>query len=116
RPESLRGEGVPRRRDAAGLRRQAHRRAAALAGRVPRREEVVTPLHELKRLRAAWRANVPLPMNVVLVVAAIYLLLKLVRPVIPGSVILLYMGFAVAGALIHVTLDDARIRRFVAFF
>ncbi|MBE7417546.1 MAG: cytochrome c [Ideonella sp.] len=76
----------------------------------------MTPLHELKRLRAAWRANVPLPMNVVLVVAAIYLLLKLVRPVIPGSVILLYMGFAVAGALIHVTLDDARIRRFVAFF
>ncbi|MBE7522856.1 MAG: cytochrome c [Burkholderiales bacterium] len=69
----------------------------------------------MKRLRAAW-AQLPLPTGVVLVVAAIYVGLKLVRPVIPGSVILLYMGFVIAGAIIHVTLDDARIRRFVDFF
>ncbi|MCC7487288.1 MAG: cytochrome c [Burkholderiales bacterium] len=70
----------------------------------------------MRRLRETWRTRVPLATRVALVVAAIYVLLKLVRPVIPGSVILLYMGFVIAGALIHVTLDDARIRRFVDFF
>ncbi len=66
--------------------------------------------------RGAWRNLLPLPTGVVLVVAVIYVALKLVRPVIPGSVILLYMGFVIAGAVIHVTLDDERIRRFAAFF
>ncbi|MCC6610342.1 MAG: cytochrome c [Burkholderiales bacterium] len=70
----------------------------------------------MTRLRDAWRTHVPLPTSVVLIVAAIYVALKLVRPVIPGSVILLYMGFVIAGATIHVTLDDARIRRFLDFF
>ncbi|MCC6531628.1 MAG: cytochrome c [Burkholderiales bacterium] len=70
----------------------------------------------MMRLREAWRARVPLPTSVVLIVAGVYLALKLVRPVIPGSVILLYMGFVIAGAVIHVTLDDGRIRRFADFF
>jgi len=70
----------------------------------------------VKRLREAWRTHVPLPSAVVLVVVGIFVALKLVRPVIPGSVILVYMGFVIAGAVIHVTLDDARIRRFVDFF
>jgi hypothetical protein len=67
-------------------------------------------------LRHAWRKFVPLPSAVFLLVAGIYIALKLVRPVIPGSVILLYMGFVIAGVVIHVTLDDARIRRFWDFF
>jgi len=70
----------------------------------------------VNRLGESWRRNVPLPTGVALVVAAVYVLLELVRPVIPGSVILLYMGFAIAGAVIHVTLDDQRIGRFMKFF
>lgn len=70
----------------------------------------------MNELREAWRRFVPLPSAVFLVVAGVYLVLKLVRPVIPGSVILLYMGFVIAGAVIHVTLDDERIRRFWEFF
>jgi hypothetical protein len=62
------------------------------------------------------RAVLPLPVAVFLVVAAVFVLLKLVRPVIPQSVILLYMGFIVVGVTIHVTLVDARIRRFIDFF
>jgi hypothetical protein len=58
----------------------------------------------------------PLPTGAFLVLAAAYVGLKLVRPVIPGSVILLYMGFVLAGVAIHVTLTDDRIRRFRNFF
>ncbi len=60
--------------------------------------------------------NIPVPTGAFLVLAAAYLALKLVRPVIPGSVILLYMGFVLAGVVIHVTLTDERIKRFRDFF
>lgn len=56
------------------------------------------------------------PVSALLVVLGALVLLKLVRPVIPQSVILLYMGFVVVGVLIHHTLDDERMRRFGAFF
>ncbi len=62
------------------------------------------------------RASLPLPTALFLILAVVFILLKLVRPVIPNSVILLYMGFVVAGVIIHVTLDDDRIRRFKEFF
>jgi mono/diheme cytochrome c family protein len=62
------------------------------------------------------RFGVPLPTGAFLVVVAVFALLKLVRPVIPASVILMYMGFVVAGVIIHITLDDGRIQRFRDFF
>lgn len=62
------------------------------------------------------RIQLPLPVGAFLIVAAALVLLKLIRPVIPHSVILLYMGFVIAGVVIHITLDDARIRRFRDFF
>ena len=58
----------------------------------------------------------PLAVGAALVVIIAFAALKLIRPVIPQSVILLYMGFIVLGVVIHVTLDDDRIRRFWAFF
>lgn len=60
--------------------------------------------------------RLPLPTGVFLIVASVFILLKLIRPVIPASVILLYMGFVIAGVIIHVTLDDDRMRRFRDFF
>lgn len=60
--------------------------------------------------------NLPLPTGAFLVLAAAYVAFKLIRPVIPGSVILLYMGFVLAGVVIHLTLTDDRIRRFRDFF
>jgi hypothetical protein len=62
------------------------------------------------------RIQLSAPVAAFLLVAGVFLLLKLVRPIIPHSVILLYMGFVVVGVIIHITLDDARIRRFVDFF
>ncbi len=62
------------------------------------------------------RINLPSPVGAFLVVAGALVLLKLVRPVIPHSVVLLYMGFIVVGVIIHITLDDDRIRRFADFF
>jgi mono/diheme cytochrome c family protein len=62
------------------------------------------------------RFSVPLPVGALLVVMFIFVVLKLIRPVIPQSVVLLYMGFVVLGVVIHVTLDDDRIRRFWHFF
>lgn len=62
------------------------------------------------------RFSVPLPVGALLLVVFVFVLLKLIRPVIPQSVILLYMGFVVLGVVIHVTLDDDRIRRFWRFF
>ncbi len=62
------------------------------------------------------RLHLPLPTAVFLVLAGAFVVLKLVRPVIPESVILLYMGLVVAGLIIHVTLTDERIRRFRDFF
>lgn len=70
---------------------------------------------KLEAARGALR-HLPLPTGAFLVLAAAYIALKLVQPVIPGSVILLYMGFVLAGVVIHVTLTDERIRRFRAFF
>ncbi len=65
----------------------------------------------------SWRRlKLPLPTGAFLVLAGLFLLLKLIQPVIPASVILLYMGFAVTGVVIHITLDDDRIRRFRNFF
>jgi hypothetical protein len=64
----------------------------------------------------AARLKVPSPVAAFLVVVAVFVLLKLVRPVIPHSVVLLYMGFVVVGVIIHITLDDDRIRRFADFF
>lgn len=61
-------------------------------------------------------SKLPLPTGAFLVLVIAYVALKLVRPVIPGSVILLYMGFVVAGVVIHLTLNDERIRRFRNFF
>ncbi|KAB2846996.1 MAG: cytochrome c, partial [Hyphomicrobiaceae bacterium] len=60
--------------------------------------------------------KLPLPTTTFLILAAAYVLLKLVRPVIPGSVVLLYMGFVLTGVVIHMTLNDDRIRRFRDFF
>lgn len=73
----------------------------------------------MQTMLKAWRERVctmPSPLGAVLVIGGAYLLLRLVRPVIPASVILLYMGFVVVGVLIHVTLDDERIHRFADFF
>ncbi len=65
----------------------------------------------------SWaRFNLPLPVGVFLVLAGMFILLKLVRPVFPNSIVLLYMGFVVAGVVIHVTLDDGRMQRFRDFF
>lgn len=63
-----------------------------------------------------FTSQLPLPTGAFLIIGAAYVALKLVRPVIPGSVILLYMGFVVAGVVIHLTLTDERIRRFRDFF
>ncbi|OGA53728.1 MAG: hypothetical protein A3F74_04895 [Betaproteobacteria bacterium RIFCSPLOWO2_12_FULL_62_58] len=60
--------------------------------------------------------SLPLPTRAFLVLAGVFFVLKLVRPVIPGSVILVYMGFVIAGIVIHVTLSDERMRRFLDFF
>lgn len=60
--------------------------------------------------------SLPLPTAAFLVLAGFYVLLKLVQPVIPGSVIILYMGFALAGVVIHITLDNDRIEQFGQFF
>jgi hypothetical protein len=60
--------------------------------------------------------HLPLPTGAFLIIAAAYIALKLIRPVIPGSVILLYMGFVIIGVVIHITLTDERIRRFRDFF
>lgn len=65
---------------------------------------------------SARRIRLPSPVGAFLIVAGVFVLLKLVRPVIPHSVVLLYMGFVVLGVAIHITLDDERIRRFAAFF
>jgi hypothetical protein len=63
-----------------------------------------------------YRIRLPLPTGAFLVLAGVFILLKLIRPVIPASVILLYMGFVVAGVVIHIALDDGRIQRFRDFF
>lgn len=60
--------------------------------------------------------QLPVPTGAFLVLAVAYAVLKLARPVIPGSVIFLYMGFVLAGVVIHVTLNNDRIRRFRDFF
>lgn len=57
-----------------------------------------------------------LPTAAFLILAGFFLLLKLVQPVIPGSVVMLYMGFALAGVVIHVTLDNERMEEFHRFF
>jgi len=62
------------------------------------------------------RFTLPSPVGAVLVVAGAYALLSQVQPVIPQSVILLYMGFVIVGVVIHITLDDERIGRFADFF
>ncbi len=62
------------------------------------------------------RFNLPSPVGAFLIIAGTFALLKLARPVIPHSVVLLYMGFVVLGVVIHITLDDDRIRRFADFF
>lgn len=59
---------------------------------------------------------IPLPVGAALLVIAAFVGLKLVQPVIPQSVILLYMGFIVLGTVIHITLEDHRIARFRDFF
>lgn len=62
------------------------------------------------------RFNLPSPVGAFLILAGAFILLKLIQPVIPGSVILLYMAFVIAGILIHITLDDGRMKRFGDFF
>ncbi len=62
------------------------------------------------------RVRLPLPTSVFLILAGVFVLLKLIRPVIPASVILLYMGFVLAGIVIHIALDDGRMLRFRDFF
>ncbi|MBI1732877.1 MAG: c-type cytochrome [Gammaproteobacteria bacterium] len=73
----------------------------------------------MMRALAAWCRRIreiPSPLGAFLVIGGMFALLKLTRPVIPHSVILLYMGFVTVGVLIHITLDDERIRRFNDFF
>lgn len=72
-------------------------------------------MQTIRQVRAKM-PSIPLPTAVFLVLAGFFVLLKLVQPVIPASVILLYMGFAVAGVAIHITLDDDRIAQFRGFF
>lgn len=67
-------------------------------------------------MRSQGLISLPLPVGSLLVAAAAFVALKLIRPIIPQSVILLYMGFVVLGIVIHITLDDERIRRFWRFF
>ncbi|MBZ0122975.1 MAG: cytochrome c [Roseovarius sp.] len=62
------------------------------------------------------RSWLPLPVGAALLIAAAFVGLKLIRPIIPQSVILLYMGFVVLGVAIHITLEDERIARFRDFF
>ncbi len=73
-------------------------------------------LAEVRTMLGRMRRSIPLPTAAFFVLAVVYVALKLVRPVIPGSVILLYMGFVLAGVIIHITLTDERIRRFRDFF
>jgi len=73
-------------------------------------------MKSIARHLAAVQAAIPLPSGVFLIAAAIFVALKLIRPVIPHSVILMYMGFVVVGLLIHVTLREERIARFRDFF
>lgn len=70
----------------------------------------------MNRANETSRRFLPLPVGAALVAIIAFAALKLIRPIIPHSVILLYMGFIVLGIVIHVTLDDERIRRFWAFF
>lgn len=58
----------------------------------------------------------PLPVSAALIVIVAFVALKAIRPVIPHSVVLLYMGFIVLGVVIHITLEDTRIQRFWKFF
>ena len=62
------------------------------------------------------RSWLPLPVGAALIVIAAFVVLKAARPVIPHSVVLLYMGFIVLGVVIHITLEDTHIRRFWSFF
>ncbi|GIK82899.1 MAG: hypothetical protein BroJett024_40040 [Alphaproteobacteria bacterium] len=62
------------------------------------------------------RSWLPLPVGAALIVILAFVALKAIRPVIPHSVILLYMGFIVLGVVIHITLEDTRINRFRDFF
>jgi hypothetical protein len=69
--------------------------------------------------RGLWqqvRAWLPLPVAALLIVAGAFVILKSARPVIPHSVILLYMGFIIIGVVIHITLEEGRIARFREFF
>lgn len=68
------------------------------------------------RTKSRKQGQIPLPVGAALLVIAAFVALKLVRPVIPQSVILLYMGFIVLGTVIHITLEDHRIARFRDFF
>ena len=64
----------------------------------------------------ANRSWLPLPVGSALIVIVAFVALKAIRPVIPHSVVLLYMGFIVLGVVIHITLEDTRIHRFWNFF
>lgn len=57
-----------------------------------------------------------LPTQAFGILAGFFILLKLVQPVIPTSVVMLYMGFALAGVVIHITLDNDRMEEFHRFF
>ena len=62
-------------------------------------------------------SRIPLFLRTVIVLVAFYLFLKVgIRPPLPGSVVLLYMAFALLGVIIYITLEDERIGQFLAFF
>ncbi len=63
-----------------------------------------------------WWKRIPLFLKMGALIAILFLVLQLIRPRLPASVISLYMGFVFLGVLLYVTLDDARIRAFISFF
>ncbi len=63
-----------------------------------------------------WWQRIPLFLRMGIILAVVFLILQLIRPRLPGSVVVLYMGFALMGISLYVTLDDDRIRKFIGFF
>lgn len=62
------------------------------------------------------RLQLSIPSAAFLLLAVFYGLLRAVQPPIPGSVISLYLAFVLLGIFLHITLDDGRIQRTLAFF
>jgi hypothetical protein len=65
------------------------------------------------KLLDSWR-QIPLFWRMGLILIVIWLLLQI--PTLPGGLVILYMIFALMGVFLYVTVEDHRIREFLAFF